>query len=287
MVFYALIVGLMVTFVLRYRQRPGHGPQPSASHNTPLEMLWSVIPSILVAIIFLWGFFTFLDIRQAPANSYEIRVIAKKWVWSFAYPNGYVDADLHLPANRPVRLVMSSDDVIHSLYIPAFRTKMDIVPGRYSSMWFEATEPGEFPLFCAEYCGTKHAQMSATVKVHPSGEFERWLADASNFLDRMTPVDAGRLLYNRRGCFQCHSLDGTAKTGPTFKDSFGTQQALTDGSLVTVEENYIRQSILEPQAKVRAGFKPVMPTYQGQLNDREIDALIEFIKSLRAEPASV
>jgi cytochrome c oxidase subunit 2 len=157
------------------------------------------------------------------------------------------------------------------------------VPGRYSKVWFQATAAGTHRLYCAEYCGTQHSEMLADVVVHGSGEFETWLADAANFLKRMTPVEAGQLLYNRRGCVQCHSTDGSAKPagGPSFKGSFGTQQALTDGTTVVVDENYIRRSILEPQAQIRAGYKPAMPTFAGLLKDEEIAALIEFIKSLK------
>ena len=176
---------------------------------------------------------------------------------------------------------MSSDDVIHSLYIPAFRLKQDVIPGRYTKLWFEATEIGSFPLFCAEYCGQKHSDMVAQVVVHRSGEFERWLDEAANLLKTLPPAKAGEVLYTRRGCAQCHSADGTRRVGPSFYKLFETQQRMTSGEVLTVDENYIRESILEPQAKVREGYRPVMPTYQGQLKDDEIDALIEYIKTLR------
>lgn len=279
-VFFAIIVGVMAWFLIKYRERPGHEVQPSPSHNNALETTWSVIPGLFVGGIFLWGFISYMDMRQPPDDSYEVEVIAKKWSWAFVYPNGHVDNDLHVPVDRPVKLIMKSDDVIHSLYIPAFRLKMDLVPGRYSTTWFEADTVGDYILFCAEYCGTQHSKMLARVVVHPSGEFSTWLADAANFLERMTPVEAGELIYNRRGCVQCHSIDGSAKAGPTFLGTFGTQQGLVDGTSVLIDENYIRESILEPQAKVRAGYKPVMPTYQGQLSDEEISALIAYMKSL-------
>jgi cytochrome c oxidase subunit II len=290
--FFAVVVGLMLLFVLKYRRRPDRPPQPSPSHNSVLELTWSVIPSMAVAVLFVLGFYGYLDMRQPPANSYEVRVMAKKWVWSFGYPNGHIDNDLHVPAGRPIRLVMSSDDVIHSLYVPDFRIKADVVPGRYTTTWFQALRPGESNLFCAEYCGKQHSDMRAKVVVHPTAvdpeypdllPFDLWLEDAANFLKRMKPAAAGKLLYQRRGCAQCHSTDGSASTGPSFRGSFGTRQALADGSTVQVDENYLRESILEPQAKVRAGFKPVMPTYQGQLKNEEIDALIAFIKSLNEE----
>jgi cytochrome c oxidase subunit 2 len=216
-----------------------------------------------------------------PVNSYEIQVVAKKWSWSFIYPNGHVDNQLHMPVDRPVTLVMSSDDVIHSLYVPAFRVKMDLVPGRYTKTWFEATEVGTYPLFCAEYCGTGHSTMNSSVIVHRSGEFEKWLEDAADFMKDLTPVEAGQILYSRRGCAQCHSVDGTAMVGPSFKNAFGSHQMMTSGEEILVDENYIRESILEPQAKVRSGYRAVMPTYKGQLKDEEISALIQFIKSLR------
>ena len=280
-VFFALIVGLMTYFVIRYRRtecrRIGHGP----SHNTSLEILWSVVPGILLIFIFAYGAKGFVEMGTSPDNTYEIKVTAKMWSWAFRYPNGHVDNELHVPVDRPVRLVMSSDDVIHSLYIPAFRLKQDVIPGRYTKLWFEATEIGSFPLFCAEYCGQKHSDMVAQVVVHRSGEFERWLDEAANLLKTLPPAKAGEVLYTRRGCAQCHSADGTRRVGPSFYKLFETQQRMTSGEVLTVDENYIRESILEPQAKVREGYRPVMPTYQGQLKDEEIDALIEYIKTLR------
>ena len=278
--FFALIGGVMAVLVLSFRRREARRVQRSPDHNNWLELAWSVIPTILVAIIFMWGFIGYLDARTPPDDAYEVQVVARKWSWAFIYPNGHVDSDLHVPADRPIALVMSSDDVIHSLFVPAFRLKMDLVPGRYSKAWFEATEAGKFDLYCAEYCGTGHSLMNASVVVHASGEFQKWLDDAGNYLDELTPVEAGGLLYTRRGCVQCHSLDGSAKAGPSFRGVFGTSQRMASGEDVEIDENYIRESILEPQAKLRAGFRPVMPTYKGQLTDEEISALVQFIKSL-------
>ncbi len=169
--FFILITLVMVIFVLKYRRREGQTAQASPSHNLPLELTWTAIPLVLVIIIFFFGFKGFLDMATPPANAYEVMVEGQKWNWSFTYPNGYVDQNLHVPVDRPVQLVMSSADVIHSLYVPAFRIKMDVVPGRYTKVWFEATEPGEYDLFCAEYCGTSHSDMLALVIVHPPGEF--------------------------------------------------------------------------------------------------------------------
>jgi cytochrome c oxidase subunit II len=279
--FFFVILSAMTLFTFRYRRRDPSEVSHGSHHNTWLEITWSVIPGIIVAVIFVWGFLAYLNMRTPPDGAYEIQVIARKWSWSFVYPNGHVDSDLHVPIDRPVRLVMSSDDVIHSLFVPAFRIKMDLVPGRYTETWFEANRVGEYTLYCAEYCGTQHSTMLARVVVHPSGEFEPWLEKAANLLETLTPVEAGEVLYLRRGCAQCHSVDGSAKSGPTFLGAYGTTQLMTSGASVVIDENYLRESILEPQAKIRAGYKPVMPTYQGQLRDEEIAALIAYIKSLQ------
>jgi cytochrome c oxidase subunit 2 len=278
--FFLLIVVVMVFFVIRYRRREGAEAEASPSHNMALELTWTIIPLVLVVVIFFFGFRGFLDMATPPANAYEVLADGQKWNWSFTYPNGYVDENLHVPVNRPIRLVMTSADVIHSLYVPAFRIKNDVVPGRYTKVWFEATEPGEYELFCAEYCGTSHSDMLALVIVHPPGEFETWLEKASNFLETMTPVEAGQKLYQVRGCQQCHSVDGSAKTGPSFLGLFGRSGQMADGTTVVADENYIRESILEPANKVVAGYEPVMPTYQGRVKDAEITAIIEYLKSL-------
>jgi len=279
--FFVLIVVVMLVFVVKYRRREGWETAPeSTSHNTLLELTWTGIPIAIVVVIFFFGFKSYLNISTPPANAYQIQVSGQKWNWSFTYPNGYVDQNLHVPADRPVELLMTSVDVIHSFYVPAFRVKMDVVPGRYTKAWFEATMPGEFNIFCAEYCGTGHSDMSAMVIVHPSGEFGPWLEKASNFLLTMTPEEGGRKLYEIRGCAQCHSVDGGPRTGPTFFKLFGKDEKLNDGSTINVDENYIRESLLEPNAKVVAGFEAVMPTYQGRLKDDEIGALIAYIKSL-------
>lgn len=281
MVFFVGIVGALLYFVVRYRRRPGMAAERTVHHSTLLEVTWSVIPFLLLIVIFVVGFTTFVTMASEPQNPYEIRVVGKMWVWSFQYPNGYIDDVLHVPVDQPVKLIMSSDDVIHSVFIPAFRVKRDVIPGRYTSLWFEATEVGTFDLFCTEYCGTKHSDMITSVVVHPSGEFQAWLEKASNFLETMSPAEAGKVLYKRRGCAQCHSVDGTKMVGPTFQQLYGQTAELDTGDTITVDDNYIRESILEPQAKARAGYRKVMPTYQGQLKDEEINAIIEYIKTLK------
>ncbi|MGE5235258.1 MAG: cytochrome c oxidase subunit II [Acidobacteriota bacterium] len=280
--FFVLIVGLMVLFVVRYRRRVGREePEPSPDHNMPLEVTWTVIPIALVIVLFAWGFKVFMDINTPPANAYEIQVTGQKWKWLFTYPDGHVDEDLHVPVDTPVRLVMTSEDVIHGFYIPAFRLKHDVVPGRYAKLWFRATTPGEYQLFCTQYCGTGHSNMLAKVVVHEPGGFEKWLQNASNFLKTMSPAQAGERLYRTRGCAQCHSVTGTAGIGPSFKGVFGHEVALSTGTSVLADENYVRESILDPQAKVVAGFQPVMPTFKGRLKDDEITAIIAYLKTLQ------
>lgn len=279
--FFLLIVSLMVLFVVLYRRRAGRQAGPAPSHNTILEVTWTVVPLAIIVVIFYTGFTGYMEMRTAPRGAYEIRVKGQKWQWFFTYSNGHVDGDLHVPVDQPVLLTMSSADVIHSLFIPAFRMKMDLVPGRYTTAWFRATQPGRFDLYCAEYCGTGHSDMLAKVVVHPPGEFEQWLARAADFLKTMPPAEAGEVLYRQRGCGQCHSTDGTARVGPSLKGIYGHTATLSDGTSVEVDDNYIRQSLLEPQAKIVAGYQPNMPMYKGLLNDDEINALIEFIKSLK------
>ncbi len=278
--FFLLIVILMVAFVVRYRRREGREPEPSPHHSTALELTWTGIPLLLVVVIFVWGFKVYIDMRTPPANSYEVQVTGQKWKWLFTYPTGHVDENLHVPVDQPVRLVMTSEDVIHSFFVPAFRIKQDVVPGRYSKVWFRATRPGEFQVFCAEYCGTSHSDMLATVIVHEPGGFEKWMAEVGDMFKSMTPVEVGEKLYRSRGCAQCHSVDGRNNVGPTFLGVWGHDQALRGGGSVIVDENYVRESILEPQAKIAAGYEPVMPTYKGKLSDREITAVIEYLKSL-------
>ena len=281
--FFVLIVALMVLFIVKYRVKDPNAEGPRIYHNTPLEIAWTAIPLAIVIVIFWIGFKGYMDLAIPPANAYEIQVTGQKWKWLFTYPNGYVDEILHVPSDRPVSLLMTSSDVIHSMYIPAFRTKMDVMPGRYTKIWFAATEPGNYPLFCAEYCGTNHSAMISEVQVHAPGEFEIWLEGASDWISTMPPEAAGEKLFTMLGCQQCHSATGTAGIGPTFAGLFGAERAFRDGSTRIADENYLRESILEPQRQIVAGFEPVMPTYQGRLGDDGIAALIAYIKSLQSQ----
>jgi cytochrome c oxidase subunit II len=280
--FFALILGLMVTFVIRYRRRPGVEPIPTPSHSIVLEAVWSLIPLGLVIVIFYFGFVGYVELRSPPERAYDIKVLARKWSWQFIYPDGTIDPDLHVPVGEPVRLTMISEDVIHSLSIPAFRVKMDIVPGRYTRTWFQARQPGQFDLYCTEYCGTGHSDMLATVVVHDPEDFDQWLVEAGDiFGNDATPAEAGQKLFRRNGCGSCHSTDGTAKIGPTLKGVYGKTHKFTDGSSAEVDENYIRQSLFEPGAKLREGFSNKMPMQAALVGkEQEIAALIAYIESL-------
>ncbi len=280
--FFVLIVGLMLLFVLRYRsRRDREEAEPAPTHSTLLEVTWTAIPILLVIVMFVWGFKVYLDVNSPPANAYEIQVTGQKWKWLFTYPNGTVDEDLHVPVDTPICLVMTSEDVIHGFYVPAFRLKKDVVPGRYGKIWFRATKVGKFQIFCTQYCGEGHSQMWSKVVVHEPGGFATWLANASDFLKKLPPAQAGERLYLTRGCAQCHSTDGTIKTGPSFKGLFGSQVHLVGGQTMIADENYIRNCVLDPTARVPLGFQPVMPTFKGRLKDDEITAIISYLKTLR------
>ncbi|MFB6098716.1 MAG: cytochrome c oxidase subunit II, partial [Salinibacter sp.] len=237
-----------------------------------------VIPTILVLLVFNWGFKTFVKQKTVPQNAYQIRVTAQQWSWFFRYPNGATTSDtLYVPAGEPIQTKMSSKDVIHSFFVPAFRVKQDVLPNRYTSVWFEATEKGTYDLFCAEYCGRNHSEMEATVKVVSQERFNQWVKKAATPSDIPLPK-LGKQLYQQRGCQGCHSLDGSRMVGPTWKGLYGTTgHKMSDGSTVTVDENYLRSSILKSGARIVQGYQNLMPSYAG-LSERQVTALIEFIK---------
>ncbi|NUM81896.1 cytochrome c oxidase subunit II [bacterium] len=281
-IFFLVIVVLgIVVFAVKYRRRKLE-MTPDLSHNNTLELMWTAFPAILVMIVFVWGFKDYIKMTIVPKDAYEIKVTGQKWFWSFEYAEGATTVnELVVPAGRPIKLLMSSQDVIHCLYLPNFRAKRDVLPNRYSMMWFEAVNVGEFPVFCAEYCGTKHSEMIGKIRVLGETEFKDWLETSSASGEGMAPEEYGAKLYVSKACITCHSIDGKPGTGPSWKGIFGKQEHLADGSSVLVDENYIRESLLNPQAKVTAGYQPVMPTFQGILKDREIDAIIAYIKSLK------
>lgn len=278
------IIIAIIYFVYKYRRKSEDETTPYITHNNTLEVTWSVIPLIIVLIIFGWGYKIFLDQQVVPDDAYEVQVTGQKWLWQFTYENGARTTDeLHVPADRPVKLVMTSQDVIHSFFIPDFRIKKDVLPGRYTELWFNTPEAGESIVFCTEYCGTGHSDMMATVTVHEQEDFDQWLADNSGgggMPDDLAPAEWGEQLVQEWACTTCHSTDGSQMTGPTWQGIFDSEKTLSDGSTVTVDENYIRESILEPSAKVVEGYPDVMNTYQGQLNDEQINAIIEYLKTL-------
>jgi cytochrome c oxidase subunit 2 len=271
-------------FVFRYRRKGKEELTSGTDHNIKLELFWSIIPTIMVIIVFFWGFRVYLKMHVVPKDAYEIKVTGQKWFWSFDYPNGASTVnDLVVPAGKPIKLLMSSKDVIHSFFVPDFRVKMDVLPNRYTLTWFEAPDPGNHNLFCAEYCGTSHSDMIGQVRVMGEREFNEWLSQSGASGEGLKPEEYGEQLYTAKACNTCHRVDGKAHTGPSFLGIYGETQTLQDGTNVVADENYIRESILDPQAKIVAGYQPVMPTYQGLLDDRQIDALIAYIKSLKKE----
>jgi len=278
--FFLLIVGLSTIFVIRYRRRAANQLAPRAHHNTPLEVAWTLIPLALVMVVFVWGFRGFMAIHVPPANSLDYYVTGKQWLWQIQHPNGETAInEMTVPLGQPVKVILKSEDVLHSFYVPAFRVKQDVLPNRYTVLWFQATMPGDFDLFCTEYCGTGHSAMLGKVHVLTGPQWDEWQKSTGGKPEEMPLAEWGEKLYKSKACVTCHSLDGTVKTGPSFKGIFGHEVELSDGSRITVDEDYIRQSILEPQSQVVSGFQPVMPTYTGTLTPDDIDALVAFIKS--------
>ncbi len=279
--FTALIYALAIFFTVKYRRRsqdeiPGyiHG------HNG-LEITWTVIPLIISMTIFVWGTWLFFKYARAPQDAQEIFVVGKQWMWKIQHPSGRREInELHVPLGKPVRLKMTSEDVLHSFYVPAFRTKTDVLPGRYTSLWFEASKTGSYHLFCTEYCGTKHSEMIGTVHVLPPEEYQAWLEGGGSAVVPVTV--SGEELFKANNCNTCHNTQ-SGGLGPNLNGIFGKPVQLTDGSQVTVDEKYIRDSILNPANKVVAGYAPLMPSFKGQLNEEQIIQIIEYIKGLKEE----
>lgn len=292
-----LFVGILVTmsyFAYKYRRRQASEiPTGGPTHATGLELFWSITPLFIVMAIFFAGFKGYLKMAIAPSNAMEIMVTARKWSWQFVYPqNGYSEVNqLVVPKGVPIKLIMNSSEdsnlispVIHSFFVPSFRIKKDLVPGQYSTLWFEATEVGKFQIYCTEYCGDGHSDMLATLVVKEQDEFVKWLDGVANA--KIVPTaELGEKLYRKLNCYTCHSDDGTTKNAPSFKGLWEKNELLSDDTGVSVDANYIRESVLRPQAKIVKGFEPskgiVMPTYQGSIKDGEITAVIEYIKSLK------
>ncbi|MBC24289.1 MAG: cytochrome c oxidase subunit II [Phycisphaerae bacterium] len=302
--FFALVVIIMFWFMWKYRQRGRIVDAQGPTHNMALELTWTIIPIFIVAAMFFVGFKGFLNIVTPPENSYEIDVVAQKWAWEFKYPNGATSEDLYVPAGQPVKLIMSSRDVLHSLYIKDFRVKQDVIPGRYSYLWFQANEPtlnDDFHwLFCTEYCGFGHSNMNRKVYVLPEDDFAEWVVEQGQWLDKILDEDlyfkAGPKLFVR--CVQCHSLDGTPGIGPSWGDHAGQgniwertvsgETVFDDGTKLSsligpgkayeTPEDYLRTSMLNPGKHLVQGYGNAMAVQA--LNDRAVDALIGMMKRI-------
>jgi cytochrome c oxidase subunit 2 len=283
-VFSLLIAGLLIFFAVRYRRRSESERAEQIHGNNLLETLWSVIPFGLAMIMFVWGTIVFFDYARPPQNTMDIYVVGKQWMWKFQHPEGHREInELHVPVGRAIRLTMTSEDVIHDLFVPAFRVKTDVLPGRYSTIWFEPTKPGRYHLFCAEYCGTKHSQMIGWVTVMEPAEYQRWLAGST---PAVSLTAAGEKLFEELACITCHREDTRAR-GPLLDDLFGKEVRLRGGETVKADERYVRESILQPAAKIVEGYEPIMPTFAGQISEEGLLSLVSYIKSLRSQNAPV
>lgn len=277
--FFVIVVTAMVYFIIRYRRRGPNDKVSKFDESVPLEIVWTSIPFGILMFLFVFGFKGYMNASVAPGDAFEVKVTAQKWSWTFTYPNGVTVAkELRVPINRPVRLVMSSRDVLHSFFIPEFRVKQDVVPSQYTTVWFQATVAGEHLIECTQYCGKDHSLMLGKVIVMGEKEFDDWLATGGDDSKGLTPAEYGKKLYVDQACSSCHTLDGKPSVGPTWKGLYGHEVHLEGGGTVKADENYIRESMLVPGAKIVQGFQNVMPPFKGVLNDKQIDALIAFIK---------
>ena len=279
----ALMFAATLIFLFKYRKRKDNMfAKKQLVHSNLLEFTWTFIPFVIVMIIFYWGFKDYLELTVAPEDAIEIRVTGVKWYWSFAYPEEGAEStgELYVPVNQPVKLVMSSKDVLHSFFIPNFRIKRDVLPNRYSNLWFEATKEGSFQIFCTEYCGDSHSNMLANLHVVSQAEYKEKMEELAMGDD--LPLDKlGEKLYKKAGCFSCHSIDGSAMVGPSWYQLYGAPRRQSDGSMGIADDNYIRESIVYPQRVIVDGYPNVMNSYAGILDDNELNALIEYIKTLK------
>lgn len=311
--FFTVAVGVViVAMIIKYHRSKKNRETAYIENNHLLEWIWTIIPLIILMFIFAWGYKDFVAMRKVAVNPIEISVVGRQWLWNFEYANGRKTMnEIYLPKGKPVKLIMTAEDVLHSFYVPNFRVKQDVVPATYTYISFEPTELGIHPVYCAEFCGTAHSDMLAKAIVLESTEFEHWLEKGQltgqsgitrKAIDEMvlvqavevlekgkkepissdSPTTRGQKLFSgKAGCIACHSFDGSPKIGPTVKGIFGKEEKMEDGQTIVVNENYLRESIVEPNAKVVKGFPPSMSTYKGVLSDQEIKDLIEYIKSLK------
>ena len=280
LLFTAIIFLSIFYFAVKYRRRSPDERPAEIEGSIPLELLWTLIPTALTVFIFIWGSSLYFANSRPPRASSEIFVIGKQWMWHLQHPEGPREInELHVPVGVPIKLTMTSEDVIHDFYIPAFRIKKDVLPGRYSSIWFQATQTGTYHLFCAQYCGAEHAAMIGWVYVMTPADYARWL---SGGVRGETMEAAGARLFSQYGCNTCHMSDGTGR-GPSLQGLYGKPVRLVDRRTLTADEEYIRTCILTPFKQLVAGYPPLMPTFQGQLSEEQVLQLIAYIKSLRAE----
>jgi cytochrome c oxidase subunit 2 len=283
--FSVLIAALIVIFFMKYRRRPWRRFGHDAEIKTlPVEITWSVIPLVITLVMFVWGAKVFFDQSRPPEDAIAYYGVGKQWMWKFQHPEGAREInDLHVPVGQPIRITLTSEDVIHSLFIPAFRVKSDVLPGRYTTVWFEATRPGEYHLFCTEYCGTEHSRMIGTVYALAPEDYETWLATGQTGVPLRV---SGGELFSRFACDTCHRMERATPElparGPSLAGLFGTEVELVGGGTVTADATYLRRSILEPQAHVVAGWQPIMPTFKGQMSEEQLNALVDYVKNLPA-----
>lgn len=289
LVFAGILPFVILYLAVKYHRSQRVDRSNPVNSSMKLELTWAIIPLILAMGVFFWSAWLYMDMTRPPPETLEIYVIGKQWMWHAQHPSGKRENnELHVPIGQPVRLIMTSQDVIHSFYIPAFRVKQDVLPGRYTEMWFEATRLGEYHLFCAEYCGTEHAVMGGRVVVMSLGDYQRWLAtDTTVVIPQQGPAAAGAepmavagaQLFQTQGCVSCHRPEGGG-LGPSLEGLFGETVQLATGETLIADETYLRESILQPNARVVAGYNPIMPTYEGRLTEEQITQLIAYIKSI-------
>jgi len=274
-VFFTILIFLMIVYLgLKYRRKSEAMPARIIG-NMKLELIWTLIPFVISMVMFVWGARLFVKISKPPAGAMEVYVVGKQWMWHIQQPSGPREInELHVPVGRPVKLTMTSLDTIHSFFIPAFRVKQDVVPGRYSYQWFTPTKVGEYHLFCTEYCGAQHSGMIGRIVVMDEASYQAWLAGSTKDLPMFK---AGEQLFVRYGCATCHG-----QQGPTMAGLYGSARHFTDGTSAIADDAYLRESILDAPAKIVVGYAPIMPSYRGQLNEEQISQLIEYIKGLKS-----
>jgi cytochrome c oxidase subunit 2 len=276
--FSLLIAGLIVYYAIRYRRVSADAVGTRIRGGMVLEVTWTVIPLIITMVIFVWGASVYFAMASPPPETLNIYVVGKQWMWKFQHLDGQREInELHVPVGRDVKLITTSEDVIHDLFVPAFRIKADVLPGRYINIWFRATRPGRYHLFCAEYCGTKHSGMTGQVVVMEPADYQDWLSGGAG---QGSLASAGEKLFNDLACNTCHRPDSQGR-GPVLNGLFGKTVSLVGGGMLTADEGYIRESILNPSAKITAGFQPIMPTFQGLVTEEQLLELVEYVKSLK------